>query len=171
MNHNVRKLFLTLSILGMLSLTACGSDNHSELKKYVKAVKHRPAPPIEPVPTVAVIPGHDYAGHGKRSPFHQYVSKRSVAQGPDQNREKEHLEAFPLDSLRMVGILEENNKTWAIITAPDGTVDKVTVGGYIGQNYGRVSEISSKGLILLETMPRGDDWVKRKAELALANEE
>ena len=167
-----RKLQLIIvNLFCLLALAACGNDKHSELKKYVKTVKQRPAPPVDPMPKITIAPGREYQGHGLRSPFQPFVSKRSIAEGPDQNREKELLESYPLDSLRMVGVLYEDDKTWAIILAPDGTIDKVTAGGYIGQNYGKVSKITSTGLILVETVPRAGDWEKREASLALAKEE
>lgn len=169
MGHK-RIYILSLLGLSLLGLASCGDNKQAALKKYVEEVKHRPAPAIEPLPEVKPYVKLDYDAEDKRSPFVPYVNL-NAASGPNNNRKKDYLEAYPLDSLRMVGILEEDRKTWALIKAPDGTVDKITVGGYIGQNFGKVERISPNGLELTETIPQGDDWVQRNAKLALSAED
>lgn len=60
------------------------------------------------------------------------------------NRRREPLEEFPLDTLRMVGILERNQERWGLVQTRDGTVHRLKVGNYIGQNYGKIVAISEQ---------------------------
>ena len=57
---------------------------------------------------------------------------------PDLNRPKEPLEAFPLESLKMVGVLQQKNTNFALIKADTGLY-RVKVGNYMGQNFGIVT--------------------------------
>ena len=91
---------------------------------------------------------------------------------PDLNRNKEELEAFPLDSLRMVGTLQRDDDIWAIVLASDDTVHRVQVGNYMGQNYGKIVNIQEDRVDLIEIArdARGR-WQERPASIALVQEE
>jgi type IV pilus assembly protein PilP len=83
-------------------------------------------------------------------------------------RNKEPLEAFPLDSLRFVGHMEQEGRVWAVITAPDSLVYRVEEGNYLGQNFGRISLISESRIEIREIIPNGlGGWVERDATLSL----
>ncbi len=163
---------LVLLLGGML--TACGEDaetKHSDIKQYMKTVKSRAPRPIEALPEPKEYPIHNYTMHTQsRSPFKPYLLKRRTKgknNGPDQNRPKAPLEAFPLDSLRMVGILDEGTKRWALVMASDGIVYRITEGNYLGQNYGKVEKITKNNLLIIETVQLENEWRQRQAELVL----
>ena len=63
---------------------------------------------------------------------------------------KEELEYFELDSLRMVGTLEESGKLWGIIKDQDGLIYKVSEGNYMGRNFGKVNTINEGEIRLRE---------------------
>jgi len=87
---------------------------------------------------------------------------------PDLNRPREPLEEYPLDSLRMVGILELKGTRWALIKTPDETIHRVRVGNYMGQNHGRITRITETQVDLIEIVPDGlGGWMERKAQVAL----
>ena len=155
-------------VVVMFGLPACGGDKHSELKDYIKEIKHRKAGGIESLPEIKPHQKYEYPTEARRSPF-KPVRKARYGNGvmPDEYRPKELLESFPLDSLRMVGTLKRGHKDWAIITAPDGTVHRVMLGAYIGQNFGKVVEIAGHDLKLVETISSGKGWEHRNASLAL----
>ena len=87
------------------------------------------------------------------------------------NRNREELEQFELDSLRMVGTLEKEADLWAIVRDATGVVHKVKVGNYLGRNNGKIFAIFEDHIELREIV-QGDNGVleERQATLALAEE-
>jgi type IV pilus assembly protein PilP len=73
----------------------------------------------------------------------------------DTTRVKEFLEGFPLDSLKMVGTVQKEDKLWALIKIPDGGVQSVRKGNYVGQNYGKIISVSEAKLELSEIVTNG----------------
>ena len=84
-------------------------------------------------------------------------------------RNREPLEEFPVDSLRMLGMVTAQEHRYALIKAPDGVVHRVGMGEHMGQNYGEVVRINESEVGLKEIVPDGfGGWVERPAKLALA---
>jgi len=71
----------------------------------------------------------------------------------DFDRPREPLESYPLDSLRMVGSLEQEGVRFALVRTPDRTVQSVREGNYVGENFGRIVEVSPQKIRLLEVVP------------------
>ena len=87
---------------------------------------------------------------------------------PIQNRSKEYLEQFPLDTLAMVGTLNRQGTTYGLVRTKDGMVHRVTAGNYVGQNDGRITTVSDSGIRLEELVPDGiGSFYKRSAEIGL----
>ncbi len=83
-------------------------------------------------------------------------------------RPREPLEEFPMDSLRMLGMVTAQDHRYALIKAPDGVVHRVAMGDHLGQNYGEVVRITESEVGLKEIVPDGfGGWVERPAKLAL----
>ena len=72
---------------------------------------------------------------------------------PDTERRKEELEAYSLDTLRMVGTLTNAKGLWGLIKAKDGTIHRVQVGNHMGQNYGKIIRILEDKIELMEIVP------------------
>ena len=88
---------------------------------------------------------------------------------PDFNRRKEELESYSLDSIRMVGILEQLGVTWGLVKTKEGTIHRVKTGNYMGQNHGRIVQISEDRIDLTEIVQDGTGgYSERQASLALA---
>ena len=69
----------------------------------------------------------------------------------------------------MMGTLEKGDQFWAILRSPDSIIHRVQVGNYIGQNHGKITEITEDKIMLQEIVPNGSGgWEERDAELALA---
>lgn len=157
----------------MLSLSACSSHNYSDLDKYIEDVKHKTKGRIEPLPEVKTYESYTYQAQDLRDPFTPFTEAPSeeMAQPgitPDINRKREALEAFPLDSLKFVGTIEKDGKTWGLITAPDKAIYRVQVGNHMGKNYGEIMALSESTILLKEIIPNGSGgWVEREASLAL----
>lgn len=160
-------------ILAALLLASCGNDKeHKELLNYVKNVKQRKSYNIEPIPKLTVPQKFDYPKNHTRDPFFEVVEKRTAGvNAPDQRRDKETLESFALDSLRMVGVLRQNEKMWAVVSAPDGGVYRIHEGNYLGRNFGKVKKVNSTMVELEETVQVNGVWEKRAAKIALVEGE
>ncbi len=114
-----------------------------------------------------------YRAGDRRDPFQQARpdAAAAVASGPRPNleRSREPLEEYPLDSLRMQGVIETPKSVYALVAAPDGVIHRVTVGNHLGQNFGQVKSIAETEISLTEIVPDGfGGWVSRPAVLALA---
>jgi len=149
-----------------------------DLEHYVNEVKARKAAPVQPIPEAKPYRKFEYHDVGLRDPFDSSVISSAVAdtrhpvnQGlsPDQNRTPEYLESFPLDTLRMVGTLEQNQTLWALIKTPDSTIQRVTLGNHMGQNFGEIKGISQSAVKLTEIVPDGfGGWRKKEASVAMS---
>ena len=84
---------------------------------------------------------------------------------------KEPLEAYPLENLRMVGTLQQNKQTYALVKSPDNNLFRVKSGNYLGQNFGLITTISESTIKLKEIVQdSGGDWTERVSTLTLAEE-
>jgi type IV pilus assembly protein PilP len=166
-------------------VAGCVSSDMSDLEAYVAEVKARKSGDIEPLPEFKT--SKPYIFKGGRDPFETFYQiagpgddrgappqklppelARRLEQ--EQNRNKEELERFELDSLRMVGILEDTSDLWGIIRDQAGSVYRVRVGDHMGRNYGVITEIREDGIDLQELVqspnaPGG--WEERVASLDL----
>lgn len=171
-------LLWALLISSVLLCTSCTGGVNSEIKQYVDSVLQRKGVKIEPLPELQQYEAHRYSSAELRNPFEPDKkasttnnNSSTIAQ-PDTNRPKEELERFGLDALHMVGVLTHGGVRWALVSAPNGGVYRVSVGNYIGKNYGKVQKILNDRLVIVETIPDGEGgWIYRKAELELENKE
>lgn len=169
---SARKVALALALAALIS--GCGPDM-KDLEQKVTDVKSRKSVQIEPIPQVKAYEAISYAAAERRDPFipqKPEVDETEVVSGgpgPDLNRNKEPLEEFPLDGLRMAGTIQAGGATFALVRAPDGVIHRVTVGNYLGQNYGQIKAIDEAEVQLVETVEDGfGGWTTRPATLALA---
>ncbi|NMG66529.1 pilus assembly protein PilP [Azoarcus indigens] len=157
-----------------LSLAACSSDQediqawmNEQAKTMRGAVK--PLPEIKPADPVA------YAAGAVAEPFRadRLDPERRTGGGvrPDMDRRREPLEAYPLESLRMVGVLTQGRSTQALVQA-DRNLYQVKVGNYMGQNFGVVTAISESEVTLRELVQDvNGDWVERTSSLLLQEQQ
>ena len=170
-------IFLVMLIAVSVMLPACGRQMR-DLEDYVEEVKSREPPGIDPIPEVKPYQSFKYQASSQRNPFDatifqakivQNIRKTSSDVSPDPNRTPEFLENFPLDTLRMVGTLEQSGTLWALIQTPEKTIQRISNGNYIGQNNGKVLDVSDAGIKLEEIIPDGfGGWRKRDGNIALS---
>lgn len=158
-----------LMLAAALGLAACGGD-HSDLERYVAEVRARPSEAIEPIPEIADYAPYTYRADDRRGPFTPNMpesTRRDSGPTPDTDREREPLEAYPLDALRMVGTISRGGTMYALIEAPDSIIHRVTQGDHMGQNYGQVTAVSDNGIALSEIVADGaGGYVQQPAALA-----
>lgn len=167
---------LTLAILASLMLTACGGDGREDLKLWMKDATRDMKGRVPPLPEIKPFPVVSYEAGDKADPFKPLgldLEKKAIGNGikPDFDRRKEPLEAYPLESLKMVGLLQQGKMKHAIIRAGN-VVHQVKIGNYMGQNFGIVTNISENEVQIRELVqdPSGD-WVERTSTLQLQEQE
>ncbi len=172
--HNRRAMVLVMLCAAVL-LTGCGA-HMQDLKQYVAQVKARRGGRIEPLPQIKPFETYTYDDMNLRSPFIPELQSYAGMTGgkgtsglhPNFNRARQYLEQFPLDSLKMMGTITVNGKMYALIRDGDGIVHRVTVGNYMGQNFGKIVKISQAGLVLREIIPDGQGgWMERMTTIQL----
>ena len=137
----MRRLAITLGVA--LALAGCESGEQQELRAELASMTKDLRGKVDPLPVVKPYEPVPYTAYDMADPFGpakiQLVAAKGAGQGagglqPDLSRPREPLEAFPLESLRMVGTLERSKQTYALVKA-DGRFYvakkevKITIGG------------------------------------------
>jgi type IV pilus assembly protein PilP len=160
--------------LALLGLTACGSDMDG-LDSYINTVKARPGGRIEPLPEITPYEVYTYIAdaEGIRSPFAPDVPQSKGNTGGveiNEDRIREHLETFPLDTMRMVGTLDFGENKYGLVQTSNGLIHRVLPGNYMGQNDGRIVEVSESEIQLVEIISDGiGGYVERDAAIGIAD--
>lgn len=161
------------SLLLFSALAGCGSGEFEDLNRFVEESKQGLRGRVEPLPEVKQFEPFAYNAFDLPDPFKPRQLGQAQAAGsgpaPDINRRKEALEAFPLESLKMVGTLERRQVRFALIKTPDSNLYRVHVGNYMGQNFGVITAISEAAVTLKEVIqdPATGGWSERTASLQL----
>jgi type IV pilus assembly protein PilP len=158
-------------VLAALVAGGC-SSGQSDLQTWIEATKKKPGGRIQPLPEVKPYETYVYAAANLRSPFQPQGPSSANGQNlrPSSRRNREFLEAFSLDTLRMVGTFKVGGNFYGLVQSKDGLVHKVQPGNYLGQNDGKVTEITGGRISLVEIIPDGlGGYIERPASLALAN--
>jgi type IV pilus assembly protein PilP len=148
---------IALALVAAATLAGC-SDNLGDLEAKVTEIKARPGGRIEPLPEVKPYETFTYAAATLRSPFVAGMpASATAATGvrPDQNRPREFLEQFSLDTLKMVGTLRLGGRTYGLVQTRDGLVHRVLPGNHLGQADGRITGIEEGRIALIEIVPDG----------------
>jgi type IV pilus assembly protein PilP len=162
-------------VLAMIALLAgCGEEQgelKQELKERIKDLRGK----VEPLPQVKPYEPVPYTSEGEVDPFRPQRINVAQAGGlpsaggrkPNLDRPKEPLEAFPLESIAMVGTLLQKKEHFALVKA--GTnLYRVRKGNYMGQNFGVITSIDDNQIALKELVQdSGGDWVERTSALQL----
>ena len=160
-------------------LSACSASNEEELRLWMAEQRSQMRPRVAPISEPKQFKPEAYTEGVAIEPFSKeklvQALKRDSAQpatnsaliAPELVRRKEALEAYPLDSLSMVGSLTSGGQPAALIKV-DNLLYQVRPGGYLGQNYGRVMKISETEVVLREIVQDAvGEWIERPATLQL----
>lgn len=157
------------------TLAACGSNDMDDLRAWVDSVKKQQKGVVEPLPEIKTVEPFLFKPEDIRDPFLPNDKTEGVEETkgdngirPDTTRSKEELETYELDSLRMVGTINQEGHLWGLVRANDGTIHRVRVGNYMGRNYGKIIRVKEGEIELLEIIPDSPGgWRERKAALEL----
>ncbi|MCL2875112.1 MAG: pilus assembly protein PilP [Betaproteobacteria bacterium] len=168
------KNVLAVMIIGSSVLTLGCTNDQEDILKWMneQAVDMRGA--VKPLPEVKIFPVVNYLAVNDLEPFNatriepSRPEKRRVDDprlNPD--RQREPLEAYPLESLKMVGVLEKGKLLNALIQV-DKALYQVHVGNFMGRNYGKVISINQDSLELQELIEDlNEGWIERVATMLL----
>jgi type IV pilus assembly protein PilP len=165
------------ALLGCLLVAGCGGGEFADLKEFVDNSGKDMRGRVEPLPQVVVYDPMSYEAFDLPDPFHprKIEPEKTIVGGgpaPDLTRRKEALEAYPLESLKMVGTLERGRQRWALIKTPDNNLYRVHNGNYVGQNFGVVAMITETSITLKELIQdTNGSWSERTSTLQLLDEE
>jgi type IV pilus assembly protein PilP len=158
----------------LLLLAGCGGEEFQDLRDFVKNAGADMRGKVPPPPDIKLYEPFTYDNDTNLpDPFKpRKQNLRTSGHGglnqPDFNRPKEELEDFPLESLKMVGYLEQKGVGQAIIRSAAGKVYRVKVGNYIGLNFGRVVSVTETEVKIKEMIQDSvGDWSERESSLQL----
>jgi type IV pilus assembly protein PilP len=165
--QNLSGRSLALMALCALVLAGC-SGRDADLSRFIEATKKEPGGRVEPLPEVKPYDSYVYSSSAMRSPF--VPGGRGTASGPrpEVQRNREFLEQFSLDTMKMVGTIKLSGQDYGLVQVADGRVQRVLVGNHLGQNDGRITNIVANKISLIELVPDGlGGYIERPAALAL----
>lgn len=168
----LKKITLSL-LLGML-LVGCDSRIDA-VNEQMANIRNQPPLPIEPAPIFSPVPTFNYSAHQLKSPFlpSSLAAELRVMAGkrvyPNLSRQLQPLESYAIESLNMKGSMRSQaGQIVALIQTPDGEIERIQRGSYMGVNHGRVVHITPTQIDLVEIIPDGrDGYVERPRSLVL----
>jgi len=168
--RNARNAGLVCAVLAGLVAAGC-SSGQSDLQKWIDDTKKKPGGRIQALPEVKPYETYVYSAGKLRSPFQpQGAGGAQASLRPSSRRNREFLEGFSLDTLKMVGTFKVGGNFYGLVQSKDGLVHKVQPGNYLGQNDGKVTEITGGKISLVEIVPDGlGGYIERPASLALSD--
>ena len=163
---------LATAFVAALVVAGCGGESHQDLRDWMREQGKGAQGKLEPLPQIRPYEPFAYNAFDLPDPFKPRKIepvKGGSKLAPDLNRRKEPLEAYPLESLQMVGTLQRGKSTYALVRTTDKDVYQVKVGNYMGQNFGVIIGIGDGDIQLKELVQDGaGDWTERTSTLQLA---
>ncbi len=165
---------ITLSL--MLGVLLVGCDSRIDaVNEQMASIRNQAPLPIEPAPVFPPVPTFNYSAHQLKSPFlpSSLAAELKIMSGkrvyPNLSRQLQPLESYAIESLNMKGSMRsQSGQILALIQTPDGEIERVQRGSYMGVNHGRVVNITPTQIDLVEIIPDGrEGYVERPRSLVL----
>jgi len=173
----MKALYMLLPFIAVLS--GCGSSSEDEIRQWMVEERNQTKPRVAPIPAPKQFKPEAYTNASALEPFSNQkltqALKRDSAQvasngalvAPELARRKEPLEAFPLDTMSLVGSIIKAGQPVALVRV-DGLLYQVKLGNYLGPNYGKVTKINEVEVTLREIVQDAvGEWIERVATLQL----
>jgi len=164
-----------LASVFVLTLAGCGGEQE-ELSQWMEQQKREVKPNVQPISPPKKFVPQPYIALNGVEPFSAQkltVALKQEARQPNSllaaeiNRRKEPLEAYPLDSMQMVGSVTKTGRPYALLKV-DNLLYQVKQGDYLGQNYGKITKISETDVSLREIVQdAAGEWIERMSTLQL----
>lgn len=164
-----------LALTALALLAGCAGEN-DELQAWMEQQKREVRPSVQPLVPPKQFTPQAYQSADGVEPFalqkltvalKQEAKQPNSALAAELNRRKEPLEAYPLDSMTMVGSVNRKGTLYALIKV-DNLLYQVKPGDYLGQNYGKVTSITETEIALREIVQdAAGEWIERQSNLQL----
>ena len=171
----IRSIVTFAVALSTLGLAACGADQ-DELVQWTEQQKREVKPSVEPLSAPKKFNPQAYTSLTLVEPFStqklavalkQEAKNSNSLLSAEINRRKEPLEAYPVDSMAMVGSVVRNGRPYALLRV-DNLLYQVKPGDYLGQNYGKITGISETNVAYREIVQdAAGEWIERTSALQL----
>jgi type IV pilus assembly protein PilP len=158
-----------------IAMSACTGEQ-DELQQWMEQQKREVKPSVQPLSPPKKFDPQPYSALVGVEPFSTQkltVALKQEARQPNSmlaaeiSRRREPLEAFPLDSMSMVGSVVKQGRQYALLKV-DNLLYQVKVGDYLGQNYGKITKISETDIALREIVQdAAGEWIERPGALQL----
>ena len=166
----------TTWIVAMAALLSACSAEHEELRAWMEQQRREVKPNVTPLQAPKKFDPQPYTMAQAVDPFSNQkltVALKQEARQPNSllsaelNRRKEPLEAYPLDSMTMVGSVAKQAQPFALLRV-DNLLYQVKLGDHVGQNYGRITKITETQIELREVVQdAAGEWIERPTTLQL----
>ena len=162
-------------VLLALALAGCGDGDVKEVNLWMQQVRQQSRVLVPPLSAPKTFIPFAYTAKDVTDPFSPNKLQTELAKAarsgsafkPDLDRRKEVLESFPLDTLRMVGTLQQGGATYALLQV-EKAVYRVRAGEHLGQNFGAIVGITEAAVTIREIVQdAAGDWVERMSKLEL----
>jgi type IV pilus assembly protein PilP len=173
---------LAFLVLIAVALSACTGEDQEELSSWMQRERNSIKPDVKPIPEPSKFVPYSYGGERFVEPFsneklasilksgQSLPNEKSALIEPELNRRKQPLEAFPLDTMKMVGSLNRKGQLVGLVKV-DKLLYQVTRDNYLGQNFGRILKIEENQIVLREIVQdAAGEWIERPAALQLQEE-
>jgi type IV pilus assembly protein PilP len=170
--------YLSIGCVSAVLLAGCGGASEEDVKQWMADQRNQTQPKVVPIAEPKQFVPQPYNNGSAAEPFSNLklaqALKRDSAEttnsalvDPELKRPKQALEAYPLDSMAFVGSIVKGGQPVALIKI-DNLLYQVRPGNYVGQNFGRITNISEAELIVREIVQDSDgEWIERSASLLL----
>lgn len=164
----------TAPALAALLLAGCGDSDVREVRTWMEETKAQTRPAVKPLPAPKEFVPYAYNQAQAPDPFSEaklagpgaMAAQPNTVQ-PDLNRPREVLENYPLDTMRMVGMMQKGGVSFALVQI-ERSVYRVRAGQRLGQNFGQVTRVTPAAVEIREMVQdAGGDWVERLSKLEL----
>jgi len=183
MNGRIHRI-LMLACVAVLPalLAACGDSDEREVRDWMEQIRRDTRPMVKPLSEPKEFIPYAYGAKEAQAvdPFSQDKLLGALAQAaetspganqPDMKRQRELLESFPLDTMRMVGTIQKGGISYALLQI-DRSLYQVRSGQRIGQNFGVVTRVGEDAINIREVVQdAAGEWVERPAQLELQSKE
>jgi type IV pilus assembly protein PilP len=166
-------------VVGAMFVAGCTSAE-GELEDWMAQQRREVKPNVPPLTPPKRFEPQAYTAQNRVEPFSnqklavalkQETRQQNALLAAELNRRKQPLEAYPLDSMSMVGSVTRSGKPYALLKA-ENLLYQVRLGDYLGQNYGKVTKITETEVVLREVVQDATgELIERSSTLQLQEKE
>lgn len=171
--HAARAILVALPVSALL--VGC-TGSQDELQQWIEQQRREVKPNVPPLSAPKKFIPQAYLAGNAVEPFSAQKLTVAIKQEARQsnsllaaeiNRRKEPLEAYPIDSMSMVGSVTKQGRPYALLRV-DNLLYQVKTGDYLGQNYGKITKITETDISFREIVQdAAGEWIERTSSLQL----